>query len=277
MKIGIVGLGLIGGSLAKSIKLHSAHTVYGYDIDGEAMAKAELCGAIDGALEDALLPACDMVLVALYPQKCVDYVTAHAGLFAPGAYVIDCAGVKRAVCPPLEACAARHGFVYVGGHPMAGREFSGFAYADGTLFARASMILTPGAEVDIEAREFLKRFFLEIGFRAVRLTTPDEHDSMIAYTSQLAHIVSGAYVKNPLSVRHKGFSAGSFQDMTRVARLNEDMWTELFLDNADLLTPSIDDFIERLRQYREALETRDAAMLHDLLREGRLMKEALDE
>ncbi len=277
MKIGIVGVGLIGGSLAKSIKSHSNHTVYGYDIDDAVIARAEMCGAIDGVLEEALLPACDMVLVALYPSRCVEYVTEHAPRFARGAYVIDCAGVKRAVCPPLRAAAAQHGFVYVGGHPMAGREFSGFSYADGNLFARASMILTPGAEVDIEAREFLKRFFLEIGFKAVRLTTPEEHDSMIAYTSQLAHIVSGAYVKNPLSRRHKGFSAGSFQDMTRVARLNEDMWTELFLDNADLLVPSIDDLIERLSQYREALDKRDAAYLHEVLREGRLIKEALDE
>ena len=159
---------------------------------------------------------------------------------------------------------------------MAGREFSGFGYAIGDLFERASMILTPMPDVAIETLEAAKAFFLEIGFKTVRITTPEEHDSMISYTSQLAHIVSGAYVKNPLSAQHKGFSAGSFLDMTRVARLNEDMWTELFLDNADLLVPSIDDLIMRLTQYRKALADRDERELHGLLKEGRIMKEALD-
>ena len=159
---------------------------------------------------------------------------------------------------------------------MAGREFSGFDYTTGTLFERASMILTPMPDIDVEKLADAKGFFLDIGFRTVRITTPEEHDSMIAFTSQLAHIVSSAYIKNPRSAQHKGFSAGSFQDMTRVARLNENMWTELFLDNADLLVPSIDDFIFRLTQYRDALADRNEQELWELLKEGRIKKEALD-
>lgn len=277
MNIGIIGLGLIGGSLAKSIKEHSEHTVWGYDIDPDVITKALMCGAIDEELNEDMLPKCGVVLVALYPERCVQYIQSHADSFAPDALVIDCAGVKRSVFGPVSEIAKEHPWTYIGGHPMAGREFSGFGYAIGSLFEKASMILTPMKDIDVETLEWTKTFFLEIGFRSVRITTPEEHDSMISYTSQLAHIVSGAYVKNPLSAQHKGFSAGSFQDMTRVARLNEDMWTELFLDNADLLVPSIDDLIFRLSQYRKALADRDSQDLNALLKEGRVMKEALDD
>ena len=276
MNIGIIGLGLIGGSLAKSIKQHSGHTVWGYDIDPNVITKALMCGAMDDELNDERLAQCGIVLVALYPERCVRYISENADKFAPNTLVVDCAGVKRSVYGPVSEVAKGRSWTYIGGHPMAGREFSGFGYAIGDLFERASMILTPMSDIAIETLEAAKAFFLEIGFRTVRITTPEEHDSMISYTSQLAHIVSGAYVKNPLSARHKGFSAGSFLDMTRVARLNEDMWTELFMDNADLLVPSIDDLIMRLSQYRKALAERDEHELHKLLKEGRIMKEALD-
>ena len=276
MNIGIIGLGLIGGSLAKSIKQHSSHTVWGYDIDPNVITKALMCGAMDDELNDERLAQCGIVLVALYPERCVRYISENADKFAPNTLVVDCAGVKRSVYGPVSEVAKGRSWTYIGGHPMAGREFSGFGYAIGDLFERASMILTPMPDIAIETLEAAKAFFLEIGFRTVRITTPEEHDSMISYTSQLAHIVSGAYVKNPLSARHKGFSAGSFLDMTRVARLNEDMWTELFMDNADLLVPSIDDLIMRLSQYRKALAERDEHELHELLKEGRIMKEALD-
>lgn len=276
MNIGIIGLGLIGGSLARSIREHSAHTVYGRDLNEDVVRAALDAGAIHGALTDERLPECDVLLAALYPQTCVRVITEIADRIAPHALVIDCAGVKRAVCEPLEALAAHCPWTYIGGHPMAGRERSGFESSMGTLFERASMILTPSAQTPPDRLEQAKAFFLEIGFRSVRITTPFEHDQMIAYTSQLAHIVSGAYVKNPLSYQHRGFSAGSFQDMTRVARLKEDMWTELFLDNADLLIPTLDDLILRLSEYRKALADADAPAVTSLLREGRLCKEALD-
>ena len=277
MNIGIIGLGLIGGSLAKSIKTHASHTVYGYDINPDTVNKALMCDAIDSELTPERLKQCQVVLIALYPGETVETVRRLQNDFAPDALVVDCCGVKRAVFEPIVRIAAEHSWDYIGGHPMAGREFSGFGYAIGNLFERASMILTPPVDILIERLEFAKHFFLEVGFRSVCITTPDEHDSMISYTAQLVHIVSGAYVKNPLSQRHAGFSAGSFLDMTRVARLNEDMWTELFLDNRDLLVPSIDDLIHRLQEYRDALADDDEQRLHALLREGRLMKEALDE
>ena len=276
MKIGIIGLGLIGGSLAMSIRKHTEHPVFGYDIDRQVMLRAKAVEAIHDELTGDMLPGCDIVLVSLFPQLCADWILAHADAFGKGALVIDCAGVKRHVFDQVAPAAADREWTYIGGHPMAGREFSGFANARANLFENASMILCPPAEAGIEAREAAKAFFLEAGFKMVRFCTPEAHDQMIAYTSQLAHIVSGAYVKNPLSRDHKGFSAGSFLDMTRVARMNEVMWTELFLENDDLLLPALDDLILRLNQYRDALSTRDPAALEPVLREGRICKEALD-
>ena len=276
MKIGIIGLGLIGGSLAMSIRRHTDHVVFGYDIDRDVMLRAKAAEAIHDTLDADTLPTCDIVLVALFPQLCADYIRDHADAFGPRALVIDCAGVKRHVCRQVEPVAARHAWTFIGGHPMAGREFSGFSAARGNLFENASMILCPSADVDIQSRELAKAFFLEAGFKMVRFCTPEAHDQMIAYTSQLAHVVSGAYIKNPLAPSHKGFSAGSFLDMTRVARMNEVMWTELFLENVDLLLPALDDLILRLNQYRDALASGDPAALEPVLREGRICKEALD-
>lgn len=277
MTVGIVGLGLIGGSLARSIKVHTDFEVLGMDINSQTMLQANLLGAIDGTLTEDNLARCDVVLVALYPAAIVTWITEHQDAFRPGAWVIDCGGVKEAVCTPLNALAQGKPWHYCGGHPMAGREFSGFRYARDDLFDRASMILTPPRDAGPEVRTWLKDFFLTIGFRRVQFTTPREHDEMIAYTSQLAHVVSSAYVKCPLAQKHRGFSAGSFADMTRVAKLNEDMWTELFFDNRDALLPEINGLIDRLVAYRDALAAEDHQAMKQLLREGREIKEALEE
>lgn len=277
MTIGIVGLGLIGGSLARSIKVHTDFEVLGMDINPQTMLQANLLGAIDGTLTEDNLARCDVVLVALYPAAIVTWITEHQDAFRPGAWVIDCGGVKEAVCTPLNALAQGKPWHYCGGHPMAGREFSGFRYAKDDLFDRASMILTPPRDAGPEVLTWLKDFFLTIGFRRVQFTTPREHDEMIAYTSQLAHVVSSAYVKCPLAQKHRGFSAGSFADMTRVAKLNEDMWTELFFDNRDALLPEINGLIDRLVAYRDALAAEDHQAMKQLLREGREIKEALEE
>lgn len=277
MTVGIVGLGLIGGSLARSIKVHTDFEVLGMDINSQTMLQANLLGAIDGTLTEDNLARCDVVLVALYPAAIVTWITEHQDAFRTGAWVIDCGGVKEAVCTPLNALAQGKPWHYCGGHPMAGREFSGFRYAKDDLFDRASMILTPPRDAGPEVRTWLKDFFLTIGFRRVQFTTPREHDEMIAYTSQLAHVVSSAYVKCPLAQKHRGFSAGSFADMTRVAKLNEDMWTELFFDNRDALLPEINGLIDRLAAYRDALAAEDHQAMKQLLREGREIKEALEE
>ncbi len=277
MVFGIVGLGLIGGSLARSIKFHSKHTVYGCDLKETAILQAKMVGAIDGELTEENLPECDVVLVALYPADAVDWTLNHMDSFKPGSLVIDCCGVKRFVCGRLYPAFAGKQAIFMGGHPMAGRERSGFTYAQDDLFENASMILAPAPGTDIETIRRAKEIFLSIGFAKVRFTTPQEHDEMIAFTSQLAHVVSSAYVKTPLAPKHKGFSAGSFRDMTRVARLNEDMWTELFLENDDLLLTQVEALIQNMQEYYDALKDRDEERLRFLLREGREIKEALEE
>ena len=272
MNVGIVGLGLNGGSMAKSIKTRTAHSVWGVDLDAETMTLARLSGAIDGALSDEKLSACDLILVAIRPAAAVNWVMEHAATISKSAIVVDLCGVKRSVCAALEPVAHEYGFAYIGGHPMAGRERGGFVHSSEELFSGASMILTPDARTDMRMLETLKAFFTDIGFAGLTFSTPDEHDRIIAYTSQLAHIVSSAYVKSSEAERRRGFSAGSFRDMTRVAHLDEAMWTELFLADADYLSEELTILIQHLNEYREALAAKDAIRLETLLREGREQK-----
>ena len=276
MNIAIIGLGLIGGSMARTIKQRTAHTVYGCDLNPQTIQQAYLMNAIDHELTDEALRTCDMVLVSLYPGAIVEWVKAHAADFKPGCLVIDCGGVKQRICSELVPLARAGEWHYLGGHPMAGREFSGFRYAKDDLFDGASMILCTDGLDDPQLLQDTKEFFLELGFRRVQFTDPKTHDEMIAYTSQLAHIVSSAYVKCPLADKHRGFSAGSFADMTRVARLNEGMWTELFFDNREALLPVMEDLVRRVTEYRDALRDGDEAAMLQLLREGRETKERLE-
>lgn len=272
MIVGIVGLGLIGGSMAKSIKNRTAHTVYGADLNAETMTMARMCGAMDAPLTAENLPQCDLVLVAIRPGAAVEWVRQNAEHISKSAILVDLCGVKRTVVKAITPIAAEHGFAYIGGHPMAGRERGGFTAATDDLYAGASMILTPDARTDMQLLETLKAFFLDIGFAALTFSTPAEHDRIIAFTSQLAHITSSAYVKSPEAQKRRGFSAGSFQDMTRVARLDEDMWTELFLDDADYLTGELEVLVGHLTEYLDALKARDADTLRALLRDGREKK-----
>ena len=274
MNVGIVGLGLIGGSLAKSIKTRTAHTVRGIDLSQESMMLARMCGAIDAPLTEETLPQCNLILVAIRPQAAINWVKEHAHLISPSAILVDMCGVKRMVVDAIAPIAREHGFAYIGGHPMAGRERWGFTAATDDLFVGASMILTPDDRTDMLLLESLKSFFTDIGFGTLTFSTPEEHDRIISFTSQLAHIASSAYVKSPEAQRRRGFSAGSFRDMTRVARLDEDMWTELCLADADFLTTELEILIRHLEEYRTALENRDAETLRALLKDGREKKAA---
>ena len=273
MNIAIIGLGLIGGSYAKATKSRTLHNVYGFDLDQEVMMFARMTGAIDKALTDELLESCDLVITALRPGAAIRWTTEHAQQLGKAhCILVDICGVKRAVVGKMAEIAQKSGFRYIGGHPMAGKEQGGFVNASESLFDGASMILTPDANTDLPTLEMLKNYFTDIGFAHLTFSTPDEHDRIIAYTSQLAHIVSGAYVKSPTAQKRRGFSAGSFRDLTRVARLDEDMWTELMLDNRDYLADELRVLIENLKPYLEALEANDAEKLRECLREGRILK-----
>ena len=272
MTIGIVGLGLIGGSVAKSAKDRTGHTVYGIDKEPEVVTMARMAGAIDGQLNEHNLPWCDLILLAIRPQDAVAWVESQNRMISPKTIVVDMCGVKRNVCAKIAPIARKRGFTYIGGHPMAGRERSGFTASSGDLFVDSYMILTPDERADVSQLEALKNFFTDLGFAGLTFATPDEHDRIIAYTSQLAHVVSSSYVKLPEAQKRRGFSAGSFRDMTRVARLDENMWTELFLENGDYLAPQIDALIEQLQMYAKAIRENDADTLCSLLKEGREKK-----
>ena len=277
MKTAVIGLGLIGGSMAKAFKDTTGSEVFGFDINESVMLKAKLVGAIDEELTDGILAQCDRIILALYPESTVEFLRSKADIIKKGAVVIDCSGVKRYVFTPAHELAKAHGFEFIGGHPMAGREYSGFKYARDDLFDHASMILCGHGDDDPAVLQRARDFFMKLGFLRVQFTTPKTHDEMIAYTSQLAHVVSSAYVKCPLADKHRGFSAGSFADMTRVARLNEDMWTELFFDNREALLPVVEDLVQRVTEYRDALRDEDREGMRKLLREGRETKERLTD
>ncbi len=270
--IGIVGLGLIGGSMAKAIKFHTDHTVYGADLNTDTMALAFASGAIDNTLDPQSIGECDLLLAALPPQALLAWASENAPLIAPSAVLVDLCGVKRLIAGALRPLADEYGFAYVGGHPMAGKEHGGFKNSTALLFAGASMILTPDEKTDAPLLERLRAFFLSLGFGTVTYSTPAEHDRIISYTSQLCHITSSAFVKSPTAQTHMGFSAGSFRDLTRVAYLDENMWTELFLADADFLTGELDTLIGHLQEYRDAISEGDKDRLRELLREGRELK-----
>jgi len=274
-QVGIVGLGLIGGSLAKAYKRVDGITVLGVDRDNSIMQFAALAGAIDGELTDEQISECDLILLATYPVGVIQWVCEKAA-FLRGVTVIDCGGTKRHICEVLFPIAKEHDFTFIGGHPMAGTHNSGFKYSREDLFDGAPMVIVPPSFEDIRLFEYVKALLKPVGFGRFSVTTADTHDKVIAFTSQMAHIVSNAFIKSPTARDHKGFSAGSYKDLTRVAWLNPDMWAELFLENREDLLHEIDYFLNSMKQYREALDTRDQTRLRALLDEGRIRKREVD-
>ncbi|MEZ3455537.1 MAG: prephenate dehydrogenase [Oscillospiraceae bacterium] len=271
MIITAVGLGLIGGSMCKAIKKHTNHTVYGIDVNKETIAMAVSQNAIDSETDD--LGLADITIVSLYPTDAIDYITANADRFKEGSIVIDTCGIKKAVVDSVTPLLKSYGVTFIGVHPMAGREFSGFEYSLDNLFDEASFIITPTDSVPQAKLNLLEDFAYSMHFKKVVFATPEEHDQIIAFTSQLAHVVSNAYIKSPTHRKQLGFSAGSFQDLTRVAKLNEVMWTPLFMLNKEPLCFEIDYIIDRLTEYRDAMQSGDSDRLRELLKEGRILKE----
>lgn len=276
MKIGIIGLGLMGGSLGKTLKKLGGFTVYGYDISETAMLKAEMVGAINGVLTEETAKDIDMLIVSLYPSSFLSSIERFLPNLKDGAIITDFCGIKRQTVSEMNCLAKKFtNLVFIGGHPMAGREYSGIDRAVSTLFDKASMILT-NVNADIFTLERVKKFYLSLGFSEVVITTPEYHDKAIAFTSQLCHIVSNAFIKNEIASEHFGYSAGSYKDLTRVARLNPEMWAELMIENKDNLSSELDEFIENITKYSNALKLGDKEQLKNLLREGNERKLLID-
>ncbi len=276
MNIAVVGLGIIGGSFCKAIKKYTDHYVIGINRTYETAKKALEVGAIDeiGTVES--LAKADLIIVSMYPQAVIDFIRENGKYIRKDTIVTDASGIKRAICPELEALSKKFGFVFVGSHPMAGKEKNGFDVSDAELYKGASYIITPcGAEqkyVDI-----LSDFALSIGFGTVKITTPEEHDRMIAFTSQLPHVLACSYVLSPCCPNHKGFSAGSYRDVSRVANINSKLWSELFLENKEPLVKELDILIENITSIINAIKKEDRETLTDLLEQGHKVKQSLGE
>lgn len=269
-------MGLIGGSAAKAFKA-AGHIVYGCDIDGTVLGYARLDGTMDSELTKSTMQKCDLVLLTATPEAVIEYLSENAKNIPATALVVDFCGTKRNVCERGFALAAQYGFTFVGGHPMAGLQYSGYKYSRPTLFNGASFIMVPPVHDDINLLDRVKQALAPLEFKKFVITTADFHDRMIAYTSQMCHVVSNAFIKSPSAQYHKGYSAGSFRDFTRVSRLNEKMWTELFLENSENLLAELDLLIGSLQEYRGALAAHDADTLCRLLRDGRIAKEETEK
>ena len=277
LKIGVIGLGLIGGSLARTIVNRTNHVVYAYDRNESALKLGSLLRAYHHVLTDDDFASLDMLIVALYPSATIDVIKRYLPLLKDGCIVIDVCGNKRKIVSEFNKFSVSFPkLVFISTHPMAGREFSGIKHSSINLFDRASMIIIP-VNTDLKAIKFFKDFVLSLGFGSTVITTASEHDKIIAYTSQLAHVVSSAYVKSPTAENYLGFSAGSFRDMTRVARLSPEMWSELFLDNSDFLVPELQTLIDNLTEYLNVLKGKDKSKLYDMLQDGTTRKINFDK
>ena len=272
-RVGIVGLGLIGGSFAKALA-SAGQEVLAYNRSRAILDLAKIETVTDELTEETI-STCELIILCAYPAFSIEYLHKMANRIADGAIVIDAVGIKRAICEDLFALAESHGWTFIGAHPMAGTQYSGYAHAKANLFKGAPLVVVPPQMDDILRANILERLKVLLApcqFGSFTLATADLHDRQIAYTSQLAHIVSNAYVKSPAAQLHHGFSAGSYKDLTRVAQLNADMWTELFIDNADYLSAELGGLISHLSAYKEALDAHDAPKLHELLAEGDKLK-----
>lgn len=276
-RVGIISLGLMGGSFAKAFAAAGVE-VYGRDISEDVLEMAEI-ETIKGELTDEIVPTCELIVLAGYPKVAISELKRIAPLVSPGAIVMDTGGVKKVICDACFPVADNYPFTFVGCHPMAGTQYSGFAHARANMFHGAPLVIVPPKMDDFERLDLLERMkqlLAPLGFATFTLTTAERHDEIIAFTSQLAHVVSNAYVKSPEAKVHKGFSAGSYKDLTRVARLNPDMWTELCLEDADNLSREIGCLIGHLQEYKDAIDARDSRHLRELLADGDRRKREIE-
>lgn len=275
MTVGIVGLGLIGGSFAKAYSA-AGHTVLASNRTRATLDFAILSGAVEAELTEENIGQCDLVIIAVFPEAAEAFLRRMAPHIGKKPIVIDACGTKRKICSMCFPIAEEYGFTYLGGHPMAGTHKSGFKYARANLYHNAPMVIVPPSFDDIELLDRVKTLLAPVGFGSISVTTAEKHDELIAFTSQMPHIISNAYIKSPTAAKHKGFSAGSYKDLTRVAWLNPKLWAELFLENRDCILNELDFFISALEQYRDAVKNDDFETLEKLLDDGKRRKEEVD-
>lgn len=275
MNVLICGLGLIGASLAKTLKKNTEHTVLGWNRTPSVTEKALRDGAIDrtGDIDDLIAEA-DITFVNFYPDAIVPFILEHKDSFKQDSIVTDSCGIKTKICTEMGTYNDLK-FYFIGAHPMAGREVGGYDNSLDNLFENASFICTPYADTPRNKTDALVGLAQDMGFKRTVVTTPEHHDEMIAFTSQIAHVLACSYVLSPLAPMHAGYSAGSYRDVSRVARINADMWTQLFLDNKEPLVREIDDLVSNLMRFKYNIVNGDGEALTELMKKGNKIKEEI--
>lgn len=270
-KIVVVGLGLIGGSVAKALKLNTDHMVLGMDTQEDTLLDACSCGAIDGKASPEDLRTADVVYLCIYPESALEFAKENGPALKEGCILTDACGIKGEICQGMERLRSTGKYVFVAGHPMAGKELSGFAASDAGIFAGASYLIAPCGAPEWAVDE-VASLAKSMGFGRVVMTTPEQHDREIAFTSQLPHVLACAYVMSPRCKEHQGFSAGSYRDVSRVANINDVLWSRLFLDNREELLSELDELIKNLSSFRCAIDGEDEERLRELLRHAAEIK-----
>lgn len=276
MNIAVIGMGIIGGSFCKALKKYTSHHVIGINRTQSTLQQAFDCGAIDEIGNEKSLEKADVIIMAVYPQAAIEYISKYGKYIKKGCIVTDSSGIKREICPQMTNLAKEHGFEFVGSHPMAGKEINGFSASDAELYNGASYIVVP-CEASEKAVKTLCDLAMELRFGGIKISTPEEHDKMIAFTSQLPHVLACSYVLSPCCINHKGFSAGSYHDVSRVANINAKLWSELFMENKDALIGELDLLIENINKITDAIKKEDKAAVEALLEKAHQTKEALGE
>lgn len=263
----------MGGSIAKALKKTNKYYVIGYNRTEEITKRALSDGAIDEIWDGVSPIDADITVLAVNPNVAFKLLETLPSLLKKGSILTDICGVKAEIVKMGEAVCKEKGIFFIGGHPMAGRERNGYDYSTEDLFFNRSYIFTETANSDKETLNKLSQLALDIGCSDVTITSPEYHDKMIAYTSQIPHILAGAYMNSPTSATHKGYSAGSYHDVSRVASVDENLWSQLFLSNKDNLLYEIDILIRNLQDYKEAVARNDQNRLSGIIKTGRILKE----
>ncbi len=271
--IGVVGFGLIGGSMGLAIKKYTSHNVYAFDLSENVRKYVVDNNLCDGVFSpnDKMLKECDIVFIGLYPYKTVEFINENIDNLKENAIVCDLCGVKSYINNNISNKVR-----FVGAHPMAGKEVNGIENASADLYLNASFLITETENTDKDAVDEIENIARKTGFSKVVKTTPENHDRMITFTSQLPHITSVAYVMQKAFKECDGYYAGSFKDMARVAKINPNLWTELFKINKDILSEQIDSYIDTLNEIKLAVLS-DDNRLYDILLNSKELKEWQDE
>jgi len=275
MNIAIVGLGLVGGSVAKSLKGFKNANVFGIDTNEKTLEKAKADEVIEDGFTSAnnILDKIDLTIICVYPQALVKFINENANLFKPGSIVLDMAGVKEYVMEAAKESGITEKVNFIGGHPMAGREVGGYENSLDTLFKGSGFLIVPDENATTESVETVKDALKFMGFTSIKVTTAREHDETIAFTSQILHVIAVALSKNEYYYSDKAFKGGSFRDYTRIALINESLWSETLMENRKYLLKRIDEFEEEIRIIKQVLLDGDKLTLRNILKNDRLINE----